>query len=199
MRASLLELPRSGTKCVLKGEPVGVVDIAVDPDQALFGGDIELDPHVTVVDRVRFIVEVKPGFGILDEAVELGGPYLVGEVGDVVVDPGGCVLTEDAGGIGDTTGFPGLEVAGFDAGPGAGEPVGEFDGVTDVGLAGLGGAVDREGELGEGELRDEWCSGSWAWAAACFWVRTASSRSAGSAGISRCCIMSSTLSDGTDS
>ena len=58
-------------------------------------------------------------------------------------------------GAGDPPGPPRRQVTGPDPGPGPGEPVPQLEGLTEVGLAGLGGQPDRGRELGHTELRDQ--------------------------------------------
>ena len=70
---------------------------------------------------------------------------------------------EPDGGLGDPAGAPGLEVTGLHPGPAAGQPVLQLDRGRDHCTAGVGGAADRERELGDAELRHQRCAlaGEW--------------------------------------
>ena len=74
-----------------------------------------------------------------------------------------CWAASDAqvhGLVGDPAGLPGGQVAADHSLPESGESVAQLDGVPEVAFAGFGAQADGGGELGDGELLDQWCAGA---------------------------------------
>ena len=97
----------------------------------------------------------EPDDRLLDQPVYPAGPDPVREPRDLVVHEPRRRRAQGDGRPGDPAGPPRRQVTGPDPRPGLGEPVPQLEGLTEVGLAGLGGQPDRGRELGHTELRDQ--------------------------------------------
>ena len=97
----------------------------------------------------------EPDDRLLDQPVHPAGPDPVREPRDLGVHEPGPREREGDRGAGDPPGPPRRQVTGPDPRPGLGEPVPQLEGLTEVGLAGLGGQPDRGRELRHAELRDQ--------------------------------------------
>ena len=137
---------------------VGEVEVALDVDGPGGADLVEVDVEVAGVGgrlAVGFgAVGVEPGDGFGDESVELGGADLVGHRCDMGVDELRRGRCEAQGAFGDELQPPGLQLAAFEAGPAAAQPVAALHHVGEVAAPGLGGAAQGGGELDDGELRD---------------------------------------------
>ena len=124
-------------------EGVGEVELAVHgagaPQRGLPGVDGEAAAVGGLAAAAFGLLGHEPADRLRDEPVELGGADLVRDVGDVEVDVRGGLHRQGDGFAGDPAGPPGGQVALGHPGPDAAEPVPEFDGLAEVGLAGLGG------------------------------------------------------------
>ena len=144
---------------------VGQVDLGLHPHGALEGHLVGVHVGVPAVrgglPATPGLVRHEPHDRLLDQPVHPAGPDPVREPRDLLVDEPRRRRAERDRGAGDPPGPPRRQVTGLDPGPGLREPVPQLEGLTEVGLAGLGGQPDRGRELGHTELRDQrrTCSG----------------------------------------
>jgi hypothetical protein len=152
----------AGGDGVVEVQGVGEVEGAADVDGAdvgdLSGVDVEAPAISSGLAAGFGFGRVEPDPGFLHDAFELGERELRGDRCDVGVHEPGTLERQRQGGFGDLPGLPHRHPAGHDEGPGLGEPVTDLDGLAEVGPPGVGGLADREGELGDAELRDQGCA-----------------------------------------
>ena len=117
-------------------------------------------PSAAASRRRRASAGHEPDDRLLDQPVHPAGPDPVRERRDLVVHEPRRRRAQARSSRG-RSGGPATP-AGHrpDPGPGPGEPVPQLEGLTEVGLAGLGGQPDRGRELGHTELRDQRGAGS---------------------------------------
>ena len=140
-------------------EGVGEVELAADLAGAVEGDLLVLDREVPSVGSLGGVfggsVGHEPGDRLGDQPLQRGDPDAVRERGDLGVHERCRLAGEAEGFLGDPAGPPGLQVAALHPSPDPGQPVLQLHRVRDHAPAGVGGATDGEGELGDAELRDQ--------------------------------------------
>ena len=138
---------------------VGQVDLGLHPYGALEGHLAGVHVGVPAVRgglaAAAGLVWHEPHDGLLDQPVHAAGADPVREPRDLVIHEPRRRRAQCDRGAGDPPGPPRRQVTGPDPGPRAREPVPQLEGLTQVGLAGLGGQPDRGRELGHTELRHQ--------------------------------------------
>ena len=164
-RAEVGQPGRADREGGVEVQGVGQVDLGLDPHGALEGHLVGV--HVGVP-AVRGGLPATPGLGSgmnrtiassTSRSTPLGRIRCANAATWSSTNPAAAGLRAMVC-AGDPAGPPRRQVTGPDPGPGAGEPVPQLEGLTEVGLAGLGGQPDRGRELGHTELRDQRRAGS---------------------------------------
>ena len=140
-------------------EGVGEVEDTFDVGDAVVGGPVGVDVEAASVGGLAAVLlgalGVEGDAGLVDEALDPGPADLADESGQLAVHEVRAVQGQRRGQLRESPGLPQRDLAGADQLPGALEPVGQLEGVTDQGPGGVGGQAEGGAELHRRELRDQ--------------------------------------------
>ena len=130
----------------------------VPPKETCWWSMVKCRPSAALRGVLGGLVGHEPGDRLGDQPLQRGDADAVRERRHLGVHERRCLRGQAERRLRDPAGPPGLQVTGLHPGPAPGEPVLQLHRRRDQCPAAVGGAADGEGELGDAELRDQWCA-----------------------------------------